>query len=318
MANKAFYYNPLSVALPPSTARQTRVSIPELTADHTAREMYALLSVQSDFTARGLTKFASGAPVDKYLNGDLSTFTSEFLKPGTKHFWHFFEYEPNKFYVEEMNTPPSYLSDYVKATNTTPLTLTVPYDYGLTIQTPNGTPLLETIDLNRTAIANLSAGNIETGSYVKTNPDASVDPTALSAWDWIKTRETGLGTILQNQHNAILGEVSEDFVSFNWLIQQGYATSAQMNEALSNYLPLSGGEMSGSIRWDYGGLGGPTIYGPYNPQQLAFTTTYEPDEQKLIVLDFGRIDEADGQRTIAFVEDIDAVLGDISALIHAT
>jgi hypothetical protein len=71
--------------------------------------------------------------VDKYLNGDLSTFTSEFLKPGTKHFWHFFEYEPNKFYVEEMNTPPSYLSDYVKATNTTPLTLTVPYDYGLTI-----------------------------------------------------------------------------------------------------------------------------------------------------------------------------------------
>lgn len=226
MENKAFYYNPLSVAPLPSRARTRRVSIPELTADHTAREIYALLSVQSDFNDSRIAKFATGAQVDKYLNGDLSTFTSEFLKPGTKHFWHFFEYEPNKFYVEEMNTPPSYLSDYVKTTNTTPLTLTVPYDYGLTIQTPNGTPLLETIDLNRTAIANLSAGNIETGSYVKTNPDASTDPTALSAWDWIKTRETGLGTILQNQHNAILGEVSEDFVSFNWLIQQGYATSA--------------------------------------------------------------------------------------------
>lgn len=76
--------------------------------------------------------------------------------------------------------------------------------------------------------------------------------------------------------------------------------------------------MTGGIGWDYGGMGGPTIYGPYNPQQLAFTTTYEPDTQKLIVLDFGRIEEEQGQRTIAFVEDIDAVLGDISALIHQT
>ena len=38
----------------------------------------------------------------------------------------------------------------------------------------------------------------------------------------------------------------------------------------------------------------------------------------MVFLDFGRIDEADGQRTIAFTEDIDAVLGDISALIHAS
>ena len=132
-------------------------------------------------------------------------------------------------------------ADVVMRTNTSPLSVTVPYDYGLTIQTPNGTPLLETIDLNRTAIANLSAGDIETGSNVKKNPDASADPTALSAWNWIQTRDTGLGTILQNQHNAILGEVSEDYVAYNWLIQQGYATSAQMNAALSNYLPLSGG-----------------------------------------------------------------------------
>ena len=76
--------------------------------------------------------------------------------------------------------------------------------------------------------------------------------------------------------------------------------------------------MEGGIRWDYGGMGGPMIYGPYNPQQLAFTTTYAPDADKMIFLDFGRIDESDGQRTVAFVEDIDAVLGDISALIHAT
>ena len=172
--------------------------------------------------------------------------------------------------------------------------------------------------MNRTAIASLSAGDIETGGYVKKYPDASTDPTKLSAWDWIQTRDTGLGTLLQNQHNAILGEVSEDYVAYNWLIQQGYATSAQVNAALSNYLPLSGGYMSGSITWDYGGMGGPQIYGPYNPQELAFTTTYEPDAQKMVFLDFSRIEEAQGQRTIAFVEDIDAVLGDISALIHQT
>ena len=242
MANKAFYYNPLSVALPPSGGRIKRVYIPELTADHTAREIYALLSVQSSLTAN-IAKFTTGAQVDKYLNGDLSTFTSEFLKPNTKHFWHFFEYEPNKFYVEEMNTPPSYLSDYVKTTNTTPLTITVPYDYGFSLQTPNGTPLLETIDLNRTSIYSLSTGNIEIApdGYLAKYPGAGVDTTKLSAWNWITTGSTSIGDIISGEHNAILGEVSEDYVSFNWLIQQGYATSAQVNEALSNYLPLSGG-----------------------------------------------------------------------------
>lgn len=115
-----------------------------------------------------------------------------------------------------------------------------------------------------------------------------------------------------------MGEVSEDFVSFNWLIQQGYVTSADISSLTGAYLPLSGGQMTGGIRWDYGGMGGPQIYGPYNPQQLLFQTTYPPDAQKMVFLDFGRIGEVDGQRTIAFVEDIDAVLGDISALIYAT
>ena len=115
-----------------------------------------------------------------------------------------------------------------------------------------------------------------------------------------------------------MSEVAEDYASYNWLAQQGYATSAQMNAALSNYLPLSGGQMDGSISWDYGGLGGPQIAGPYSPQQLAFTTTYAPDAQKMAFLDFGRIEEENGQRTIAFVEDIDAVLGDLSTLIHET
>lgn len=76
--------------------------------------------------------------------------------------------------------------------------------------------------------------------------------------------------------------------------------------------------MTGGISWDYGGMGGPTIYGPYNPQALAFTTTYSPDADKMVFLDFSRIEESTGQRTIAFVEDIEAVLGDLSALIHAT
>lgn len=151
-----------------------------------------------------------------------------------------------------------------------------------------------------------------------TFPGAGVDTTKLSAWQWLKTGETGLGGIISGEHNAILGEVSEDFVSFNWLIQQGYVTSADISSLTGAYLPLSGGQMDGGIGWDYGGMGGPQIYGPYSPQQLAFTTTYSPDAQKMVFLDFGRIDESDGQRTLAFVEDIQAALGDISALIHET
>ena len=135
------------------------------------------------------------------------------------------------------------LADYVKKANNTPLSVTVPYDYGFTLQTPNGIPLLETIDLNRTSIYSLSTGNVEIApdGYLAKYPGAGVDTTKLSAWNWITTGGTSIGDIISGEHNAILGEVSEDFVSFNWLIQQGYATSAQMNEALSNYLPLSGG-----------------------------------------------------------------------------
>lgn len=135
------------------------------------------------------------------------------------------------------------LTDYVKKNNTTPLSVTIPYDYGFTLQTPNGTPLLETIDLNRTSIYSLSTGNIEIASdgYLAKYPGAGVDTTKLSAWNWITTGSTSIGNLLSSEHSAILGEVSEDYVSYNWLIQQGYATSAQMNAALSNYLPLSGG-----------------------------------------------------------------------------
>lgn len=79
------------------------------------------------------------------------------------------------------------------------------------------------------------------GGSVTKYPGAGVDTTKLSAWQWIKTGETGIGGIISSEHNAILGEVAEDYVAYNWLIQQGYATSAQVNEALSNYLPLSGG-----------------------------------------------------------------------------
>lgn len=136
------------------------------------------------------------------------------------------------------------LTDYVKKDNDTSAYIKVlgnNADTGFKVLDVNGNPFIQTADDRRTDIYHLSAGNIETGSYVKTNPDTSADPTALSAWNWIQTRDTGLGTILQNQHNAILGEVSEDYVAYNWLIQQGYATSAQISGALSNYLPLSGG-----------------------------------------------------------------------------
>ena len=103
--------------------------------------------------------------------------------------------------------------------------------------------MLETIDLNRTSIYSLSTGNIEIASdgYLAKFPGADVDTTKLSAWNWITTGGTSIGDIISGEHNAILGEVAEDYVAYNWLIQQGYATSAQMNAALSNYLPLSGG-----------------------------------------------------------------------------
>lgn len=134
-------------------------------------------------------------------------------------------------------------ADVVMRTNASPLSVTVPYDYGFTLQTPNGTPLLETIDLNRTSIYSLSTGNIEIASdgYLAKFPGADVDTTKLSAWNWITTGSTSIGDIISGEHNAILGEVAEDYVAYNWLIQQGYATSAQVESSLSNYLPLSGG-----------------------------------------------------------------------------
>ena len=136
-----------------------------------------------------------------------------------------------------------YLDEVVPYYNTSALTITVPYDHGFSLQTPNGIPLLETIDLNRTSINSLSTGNAEIApnGYLVKYTEAGVDATKLSAWNWIKTGETSIGSIISGEHNAILGEVSEDFVSFNWLIQQGYATSAQVESSLSNYLPLSGG-----------------------------------------------------------------------------
>lgn len=193
----------------------------------------------------------------------------------------------------------------------------MPYDHGFSLQTPNGTPLLKTIDLNRTAIESLSAGNVEVGtngSVVRYTGDGE---TPLSAWNWLKTNSRGLGDLIFSEHNSILGEVGEDFVSFNWFIQQGYVTSANISAELGQYLPLSGGQMEGSIGWDYSGSGGPRIDGPWSPQQLAFSTTFSDDQGKQAFLDFGRI-SANGQYTIAYVEDIQAALGDLSALIHAT
>lgn len=79
------------------------------------------------------------------------------------------------------------LSAYVKIENSTPLTVTVPYDYGFSLQTPNGIPLIKTIDLNRTSINSLSTGNAEIGRDLVKYPGAGVDTAKLSAWQWIKT-----------------------------------------------------------------------------------------------------------------------------------
>ena len=91
--------------------------------------------------------------------------------------------------LSELSNDVGYVTsaDVVLRNNTSPLTVTVPYDYGFTLQTPNGIPLLQTIDLNRTSIGSLSAGSVEVGGSVTKYPGAGVDTTKLSAWQWIKT-----------------------------------------------------------------------------------------------------------------------------------
>lgn len=137
---------------------------------------------------------------------------------------------------------------------------------------------------------------------------AGVDSTKLSAWNWIKTGDMGMGNLLSSEHNAILGEVSEDYVSFNWLIQQGYATSAQMNAALSNYLPLSGGTMTGSI-----GLNNGSVKIEYNNGLVI------RDYENNLIWYFnpeGSLNPTD--LDVLKRQDLNDALGDISALIHAT
>lgn len=199
-------------------------------------ELVLDISVNTDFSKN----VTWPSYVDRFINVDLSSEINPFKNPGTHRVLHFYEYKPGRYAVEQI-WPELPNKKNVPLSSSTPLTITVPYDNGLTIQTPNGIPLIQTIDLNRTAITGLSAGNIEVGNDVVNYPEAGVEPTSLSAWNWIKTRTTGLGTVIQNQHDSILGEVAEDYVAYNWLIQQGYTTSAQVNESLSNYLPLSGG-----------------------------------------------------------------------------
>ena len=74
--------------------------------------------------------------------------------------------------------------------------------------------------------------------------------------------------------------------------------------ASGNFLPLSGGTMNGVIGWDYGGVGGPTIHGPFNPETLDFSTTYSETSGNHAYLDIGRIQDESGQATIAYLEDL--------------
>lgn len=98
LKNKTVYNAYLSAV--PSAARTKRVYIAQDDADHTAREIYVDLS--SDVTIAATSLFQTGAAVDWYLNGELSTFTDEFFKAGTHFVWHFMEYQPNHFMVEKV------------------------------------------------------------------------------------------------------------------------------------------------------------------------------------------------------------------------
>lgn len=98
LKNKTVYNAYLSEL--PSSARSKRVYIAQDDVDHAAREMYVDLS--SDVTIAATSLFATGAAVDWYLNGELSTFKDEFFKAGTHFVWHFMEYQPNHFMVEKV------------------------------------------------------------------------------------------------------------------------------------------------------------------------------------------------------------------------
>ena len=94
--NKTIYNAHIS-SLPTGTKS---ITIAQDDTDHTAREMYVDLS--SDVTIAATSLFATGAAVDWYLNGELSTFKDEFFKAGTHFVWHFMEYQPNHFMVEKV------------------------------------------------------------------------------------------------------------------------------------------------------------------------------------------------------------------------
>ena len=162
------------------------------------------------------------------------------------------------------------------------------------------TPYFQTAPLMTTQITKLSAGDMELADngninrYIPPQEDY-----ALSSWNWLRTQNHGMGDVLSGLQQSIMGDVSEDFVSFVWLNSQNFAKEAQ----LSAYLPLSGGKMSGSISWDYAELGGPYIEGAMSPVSIGFGTTYADLSGNHAYLDLSRIPDQLG--TIAFVEEIE-------------
>lgn len=106
-------------------------------ADEYADELVLDISVNTDFSKN----VNWPTYVDRFINVNLSSDLNPFLHPGTRRVLHFYEYKPRHYAVEQI-WPELPNKKNVPLSSSTSLTVTVPYDYGFTLQTPNGTPLI--------------------------------------------------------------------------------------------------------------------------------------------------------------------------------
>lgn len=283
------------------------------TSADVSREGWLDLSVDTNFTKPNITFSPTSAHLSA-INFDLDNF----FDAGTRRLYHIFEYEPGRFALEQMYKAEP---EYVQKVNSEPLTITVPNDNGFTLQTTAGNALITHGGAQQIGIGDLSAGRItlDPNGYIITYAESGGDANQLSAWNWLRKNNTGLGTLLQNQHTSIMNEVGEDYVSFNWLLQQGYLTTTSADQ---RYLALSGGTMSGDISC------GDAIGVDFNGVQIANGTqgsgfaVYVNGDAKYTFYDLEETFTPTGiyeeGTDVLRSGDLYAVMGDLSTLIHET
>lgn len=130
---------------------------------------------------------------------------------------------------------------YVKKDNPTSAyikVLGVNADSGFKVVDVAGNPFIQTADDRRTEVYHLSSRIIEVGDTLKSDSQT---------YDFI--RKNSGSVTLQQTLDGMMAEVQEDYATYSYLIQQNYAKQA----SLSNYLPLSGGTITGAVGMDVAG-----------------------------------------------------------------